>query len=213
MTVSSKKKAYELILQDVIRGTFAEDHNLLNERRLIERYGIGKTPIREALVELCNEKVLRSIPRYGYEIITLTQQDIAEVLQVRCMLECSCLRLMAPHVTRDALLAFRGRCEEEEQQLRHADVWEAWDSNVRIHLQLCSFAQNRYCQQMLESSMGILKRAYAQFYLDQQRTVHKPYGNGLHMDIVDRLLAGDVDGAEAALREDICSFEKLIFML
>ena len=103
--------------------------------------------------------------------------------------------------------------EEEEQQLRHADVWEAWDSNVRIHLQLCSFAQNRYCQQMLESSMGILKRAYAQFYLDQQRTVHKPYGNGLHMDIVDRLLAGDVDGAEAALREDICSFEKLIFML
>ena len=213
MTESSKKRAYNLILQDVIRGAFAEDHNLLNERRLIKRYGIGKTPIREALVELCNERVVRSIPRYGYEIITLTQQDIAEVLQVRCMLECSCLRIVARHISKDALLAFRQRCEEEYRRLEHADVWEAWDSNVSIHLQLCSFAENRYCLQMLESSMGILKRAYAQFYLDQQRTVQKPYGNEFHLNIVDKLLKGDMEGAEAALREDICSFEKLIFML
>ena len=48
---------------------------------------------------------------------------------------------------------------------------------------------------------------------DRYTVWDEPDGNGLHMDIVDRLLAGDVDGAEAALREDICSFEKLIFML
>ena len=206
---TSKQRAYDLIINDIIRGAF-QGETVLNERRLIERYEIGKTPIREALVELCNEKVLRSIPRYGYEILTLTHQDINDVLQFRCMMECACLREAAPKLSAEAVESYRAFARAEDD-LEVADVWEAWESNVRVHLKLMSFCENRYCGEMLKQSMGILKRAYAQFYWEKWRDVKRKFGHDIHQQIADALQAGDVDTACRLLAEDINSFEKLIF--
>lgn len=209
---SNKKRAYNLIINDILRGEF-KDESVLNERRLIERYAIGKTPIREALVELCSEKVLRSIPRYGYEVLPLTRQDVDDIIQFRCLLECGCLRQLAPVVSRDTLQAFRDFTDAEYEKLAapDADVWAAWESNVRVHLRLMSYGGNRYNCEMLARSMGILKRAYAQFYWDQSRGVKREFGSDLHQALAGALLAGDTDTAAERLKEDICSFEKLIF--
>lgn len=210
MNESNKKRAYDLIINDIIRGEF-QASPVLNERQLIDRYKIGKTPIREALVELCNEKVLRSIPRYGYEVLTLTQQDINDVLQFRCIMECACLRRAAQKLPREILLAFKDFADAEFEKLSGADVWDAWESNVRVHLKLMSYSGNQYCCEALAQSMGILKRAYAQFYWGHTSEVNRAFGNDLHQQIADALLSGDVDTALERLREDINSFEKLIF--
>ena len=207
---SSKKRAYDLIINDIVRGEFQKE-SVLNERRLIERYEIGKTPIREALVELCNEKVLRSIPRYGYEVLSLTQQDINDVLQFRCIMECACLRQSAQKLSRESLVAFRDFADAEFGQLADADVWDAWESNVRVHMKLMSYSGNQYCCEALARSMGILKRAYAQFYWGRSSEVKRTFGSDLHQRIAGALLDGDVDGAAARLEEDINSFEQLIF--
>ena len=207
---SSKKRAYDLIINDIIRGEF-QGESVLNERKLIERYEIGKTPIREALVELCNEKVLRSIPRYGYEILPLTHQDINDLLQFRCILECACLRQAAPNLTRESIEAFGAFAAAEYAGLEERDVWEAWESNMRVHIKLMSLCGNRYCCDQLMQSMGILKRAYAQFYWDSKQEIKLDYGNGGHREIAKALMSGDIDTAVERLKEDIYAFEKLMF--
>ena len=211
MNETNKKRAYDRILQDIISGAF-QDEPVLNERRLIERYSIGKTPIRDALVQLCGERVLRVIPRYGYEILQLTEQDIANVLQFREMLECQSLRTTAPALPRETLEGFSAFVEAEGSRLAQADVWEAWESNTRVHVRLLSLGGNRYSAEVLRGSMAILKRAYAQVYNSQQN-IHRPdsFSDEIHRELCAALLEGDFERAIDRLREDIYSFERLHF--
>ena len=204
MNGSDKKRAYDAILQDIIRGTFHEE-KVLNERSLIERYQIGRAPVREALVELCNEHVLRSIPRYGYEILTLTLQDIREVLEYRLILEIACLRKTMDSGAAAAadFQAFVAAIPTSEP----VDVWEAWENNERVHLRLISYAQNAYCRDALASSMAILKRAYAQFYWNREPAeTRDAFDDSIHRRLAQALLAGDRELAEKTLTEDILSF-------
>ena len=193
---SSKKRAYDLIINDIIRGEFQKD-SVLNERKLIERYEIGKTPIREALVELCNEKVLRSIPRYGYEVLSLTQQDINDITQFRCILECACLRQTMQKLAPETLQGFKEYAAAEFRQLADADVWEAWESNVRVHLKLISYSGNQYCSEQLARSMGVLKRAYAQFYRTDVTETSRTFG--------PRALAHSATGSSTPVRRSALS--------
>ena len=212
MTETNKRRAYDCILRDIIGGAF-KGEPVLNERRLIERYGIGKTPVREALVELCSEKVLRAIPRYGYEILQLTAQDVSDVLRFRSMLECQTLRECAPSLTRDALKAFRDFVEAERAK-DAGDAWAAWESNTRVHMRLLGFGGNRYGAEMLSRSMAILKRAYAQMYDGAPENAGKGvFSDEVHLQLADALLAGDFEGAVSRLNEDIFSFGRPNFSL
>ena len=74
--VSLKEQVYTKIFNDLVVERFPLDE-FLTEKQFMELYGVSKAPVREALIELCNEGILRSIPRLGYQIIPVTQKDIA----------------------------------------------------------------------------------------------------------------------------------------
>ena len=59
---------------------------LLTERELVERFQVSKAPIREALLRLCNEEVLTSIPRCGYVVVRIGDRSGRDNLQVRGIL-------------------------------------------------------------------------------------------------------------------------------
>ena len=61
-----KAQIYTKIFEDIIRGEYGPE-DVLREKALVEKFHVSKSPVREALIELCKEGVLRSIPRYGYE--------------------------------------------------------------------------------------------------------------------------------------------------
>ena len=61
---SIKEQIYYAILEDILHGEY-RSRDVLNERSLVEKYKCSKAPVREALLLLCNDHVLRSIPRYG----------------------------------------------------------------------------------------------------------------------------------------------------
>ena len=68
-----KQQVYNLIFSDVLEGNFPLDE-FITEKQLMERYQAGKAPVREALIELCSENILHSIPRLGYQIIQVTEK-------------------------------------------------------------------------------------------------------------------------------------------
>ena len=70
--VSLKDSIYKAIMQDILSYEY-KPNDILNEKALVEKYGCSKSPVREALLELCADNVLRSIPRYGYEVIRVTR--------------------------------------------------------------------------------------------------------------------------------------------
>ena len=63
---SLKNQIYNAILNGILSGEFKPEQ-ILTERELVDKYGCSKAPVREALITLCNDDILRSFPRYGYE--------------------------------------------------------------------------------------------------------------------------------------------------
>ena len=200
---SLKDTVYNAIMQDILMHEF-RPNQILNERMLVERYSCSKTPVREALVSLCNDHVLRSIPRYGYEVIRLTTDDIREMLQFRYILESGMLQLCYKSLTDKQL----SRLEELDESCTResGDVWRHWACNSEFHLKLISFCGNTFSLDALERCMNCLKRAYAQFYWDRWDRESPPIDTRNHALIIQSLRERDIDRTLLHLKDDLNDF-------
>ena len=83
---SLKAEIYEAVLSDIIQGIYKQNE-IITEKQLIAKYGVSKSPIRDALIELCKEGVLISHPRYGYEVVRINEKEIRDVVDFRILIE------------------------------------------------------------------------------------------------------------------------------
>ena len=95
---SLKAEIYEAVLSDIIQGIYKQNE-IITEKQLIAKYGVSKSPIRDALIELCKEGVLISHPRYGYEVVRINEKEILDVVDFRILIETGCFRVYAPTFT------------------------------------------------------------------------------------------------------------------
>lgn len=200
---SLKNQIYNAILNGILSGEF-KSGQILTERELVEKYGCSKAPVREALITLCSDDVLRSFPRYGYEIVRLTSEHIQEILDFRLILETGYLRSCYQNITKlqlNELKRIADRCLTPE-----ADIWEHWEANTDFHLTLISFARNRYAYEQLEKSMSVLKRAYAQFYWETWNQAVTMTDVQHHYPIIQSLENKDIEQALRLLEQDMEDF-------
>src|ERR1700719_2441622 len=86
--------AFDRIKRDIISCALAPGRQV-TEGELASRYSLGKAPIRAALAGLCQEGLLRAIPRRGYLIAPVTMRDVLDTIQIRLLLEPTAARLAA----------------------------------------------------------------------------------------------------------------------
>ena len=88
MKVASNLKdfVYKSIESDILAGNL-HSGDIINEKDLVEKYGVSKSPVRDALIALCADGILKSIPRYVYEIITYSVEGVYSMMQFRFVLE------------------------------------------------------------------------------------------------------------------------------
>src|SRR5256884_2404972 len=72
---------------------------LIDERRLVERLGIGRTPVREALRRLAHDQLVEVYPRRGMFVTGVDVRDLARISEVRVALEPEAARLAAERTT------------------------------------------------------------------------------------------------------------------
>lgn len=201
--LSLKESIYNAILEDIFTNEY-KPNQILNEKSLVEKYGCSKSPVREALVSLCNDHVLRNIPRYGYEVVKLTAEDVREMLQFRYVLESGmlvqCIRKFTPPQIK------RLEAVNEQCRLDSDDVWKHWSHNSEFHRKLLAVCGSRFAVEELCRCMDRLKRAYAQFYWDSWDAASPPIDTRNHALILQSLKQGDLDGAIACLKDDLNDF-------
>ena len=84
-----------MVYQAILNGIFTDEYKpnqIINEQELVQKFGCSKTPIREALVTLCNEGILRSFPRFGYQVVSVSREEAQNILDFRLVLEGGYLR-------------------------------------------------------------------------------------------------------------------------
>lgn len=93
-----KSRIVEAVIQDIIDGRYSSN-DIITEKELIERFNVSKSPVRDALIELCANEVLKNIPRYGYQIVHIGREKMHEMMEFRFILESYCLRKSIRYVT------------------------------------------------------------------------------------------------------------------
>ncbi|MEV6787328.1 GntR family transcriptional regulator [Streptomyces sp. NPDC051098] len=83
---SGRDKAYAYLKDHVLtdpdmQGTF------LSEQDLADRIGVSRTPIREALLLLAAEDLVRLVPKRGAQVVPLTGREITELMELRGIVE------------------------------------------------------------------------------------------------------------------------------
>ncbi len=201
-----KQDVFESIYGDIVNGVYPFDH-VFNERELVEKYRVSRSPIRDALTELCSEKILRSIPRYGYEIVRVTERDVRDIARFRLAVEAPAFRENSPkyHEKMYEIVKEFNRAADENIRIRPPNISILWQANIEFHLALYSFTDNLYVEHVLRKAMRMMYRAYSQLYREKTKRGDAFAGttNEQHLKIEACLAAGDLSGAAEALEHDI----------
>jgi len=197
--VSLKEQIRECIFKEIIKG---ELNGIVNEKELIERYEVSKTSVREALIELCQQDVLRVIPRCGYEIVTVSEKDVRDATELRMLLELSCFERAVENMTPEDIAYFK----DWAFQLKHTlsmEIWQYWDRNLSFHVQFNAFAGNRLMNQTLTNTLNLLWRAHAQQWKRKKANQMQLEGQHPHQLMMLLLEEGKIAEAKKCLENDI----------
>jgi len=93
-----REKILENIRDAILKGTLKAGERV-SEPDLAERYGISRTPIREAFRQLESEGYLTVVPRKGAVVTALSERDVSEFYEIKSMLEGYAAQLAAEKLT------------------------------------------------------------------------------------------------------------------
>jgi DNA-binding GntR family transcriptional regulator len=192
-----QKDAYTLILEAIDAGVFKPGDRLV-ESELADRFGVSRTPVREALQRLETQSMLTRDGR-SMVIATLDHNQLAELYAVRTELEGLAARLAARAATDEEVRVLRGMVEDD-RRLIGGDPRALSRANKRFHKQIHLASHNRFLVQQLDlvhRSMALM--ATTSFAAEGRDEV----GLAEHDRIIAAIEARDPEAAYQALRTHI----------
>ena len=188
--------AYTLILAAIDDGTYRPGDRLV-ESELAERFGVSRTPIREALQRLETQSLLT---RDGRSLIvaSLDHNQLAELYVVRAQLEGLAARLAAKHASVEEVRVLRDMVADDRKLVNDPKALSR--ANKRFHKQIHLASHNRYLVQQLDlvhRTMALLATTSLAVEGRSAKAVSE------HDAIVTAIEARDGDAAAEALRNHI----------
>ncbi|MDX2259962.1 MAG: GntR family transcriptional regulator [Hyphomicrobiaceae bacterium] len=197
---SLKARAYSA-LKAAITGMNIYDDNAqlkLEERDLSARFGISRTPLREALAQLDQEGLVRVVARRGIFIVRKSKAEILEMITVWAALESMSAR-EACAVASDAEIAglhdLVDAFKQDEVALR---MGEYSDANIRFHQAIIALSHNALLEQ-ISDSLFLHVRAIRNRAIFENDRVKRSIAD--HKEIIAALETRNADLAERLVRE------------
>lgn len=199
-------RVYDEVYSDIINGRYGAQ-DIITESTLVQRFAVSKSPVREALLKLCNEEVLRVIPRLGYMVVQITPGEVRELAEMRTVLELYMLEKGFPSLTSDGIeeLGALNELNLKKMEVNNSPM-DNWQRNMEFHLKLVSYAQNVTMYSHLEQVLRRLARATTQHfsgYEDDDPVLKERSSGRRHIGLVEAFRNQDLASAKRILVEDI----------
>jgi DNA-binding GntR family transcriptional regulator len=192
--------------QDILNGGIAPGTRL-EEMSLSGRFGVSRTPVREALNQLAASGLVVIRAHEGATVVKPTLAELLEKLEVMSVLEATCAQIAAQrHITSDQA-AMRQALAECKQAEKAADGIAFHDANNRFHEAIYSATHNGFLAEHALSLRNRLMpfRRYVAFHPGRMTR-----SNAQHQAIMDAIFALEAARASnlmsehlATLRDDI----------
>ena len=212
MTVSSQllsdtdslaEQAYYRLEEQLVTLGIAPGE-LIGEKDLIEKSGIGRTPVREAIQRLSSEGLLQVLPRRGLMVTPLRRSDLLQIIETRRVLERLLVIKAAERATPDQRQALRILASHLQAADDDIDVFFRLDH--RLDELLEAACNNRYLVKALAAMHSQCRRLW---YL-HRRKLNLSRSAQLHAGLARAVADEDGAGAIRALDEIITILENLV---
>ena len=136
---SARDQVYAALREAIVSAEL-EPGRRLSENELAEALGVSRTPVREALVRLRDERLVAIVPQLGTFVTLISTDAIADAAFVREALECSAIRLATERASERELEELQANLAAQERAEQSGDT-EAFDRlDEALHRTLCELS-------------------------------------------------------------------------
>ncbi len=192
-------RAREAIRSAIIVGQLAPG-TLHSVQALATRFGISRTPVREALIDLSKQGMVRFERNRGVRILETSVQDLEEILAIRLLLEPPATYLAVAQFTSTALRELEIEVAEMESATGRSDQFSFMRHDRAFHSIVLGMSGNRRLQEFIDQIRDLVV-ARGNSTLGTTRSPRELVEE--HRLILHRIREGDALGAASAMREHI----------
>jgi DNA-binding GntR family transcriptional regulator len=195
----ASRQAYRAIREAIIVAEL-EPGQRLSENELAERLAVSRTPIREALIRLRDERLVQIVPQLGTFVTRISTAAVEDAQFIRESLECAAVRLAATRASSADLAALDAFVRRQAEVVEHGDYERFAVLDDEFHAALCELADRPVAWEVAQRVKGHLNRV---------RRLSLPQPNYLdemvseHRSVLEAMVQRDPDGAEATLRHHL----------
>ena len=204
---SLRIRVFNAIENAILDGEY-RDGESLNELRLSKELGVSRTPVREALMQLELEGLVKNVPNKGAVVIGITEQDIHDIYEIRIRIEGLAARLCAESITEDELRALSQIIDLQEFYLLKNDTEQIWKLDGDFHKIIYEASRSRPLRFTLSNFHNYIKKA-RDISVQTEGRAEKTVAE--HRAILDAIKAHNGSLAEQFTAQHIANAEDNLF--
>jgi DNA-binding GntR family transcriptional regulator len=203
-----RKKAYEFLRERVLDGEIPPDVRLV-ESKIAAQIGTSRTPVREALHNLELEGLLKAIPRVGYVVMAISEEDLEEICEIRAAIESLAARRAAKKAQAKLVAELWKNISDQEEKVDRGDFVAFVEQCAHFHETIARLSESKRLldlSQTLRRHMlryrvkSIYKSETARAVIDGHRKILKAIGGGDPDEITRAIHDHMEESREAVLR-------------
>lgn len=197
---SLKSRAYDALKAAITNmNLYAPDAELrLDERDLSLRFGISRTPLREALAQLDSEGLVRIAPRRGIYIVRKTKAEILDMITVWAALESMAARLATAAATDTELGSLHALVDSFTTDEIAVKMGEYSDANIEFHQAIIRLGKCPLIAKLTDDLFFHVRAIRQRTIVERDRARRSILD---HKEIVGALEARHTEKAERLVRE------------
>ena len=131
-TKTIRRRIYEHLREQLLNGERAPSEHLI-EAKIAKEIGTSRTPVREALHSLELEGLIKSIPRVGYVVKPISEQEVEEICEIRMAIEGVAVRWAMEKAHKKLFEELKENISLSSQKVSKGDVRAFVELDVRFH--------------------------------------------------------------------------------
>ena len=170
---------------------------------LAEKFGVSATPVREAMLDLAGEGLVEAVRNKGFRVTELSDRELDEITQLRMLIEVPTVGVVARLCDEELAPkaeALRQSAREIEALAEERDLIRYVEVDRQFHLALLALAGNRHIVEVI-GNLRARSRLYGLHQLADRGQLAASARE--HEQLVDLILARDVEGAERLMAQHI----------
>ena len=187
-------------LRDEILSLTLQPSELVDEASLAKRFGVSRSPVREALVRLVSGSLLQTLPNKGTIVAPLRIEEFPQYVDALDLVQRAVTRLAAKFRNSTSLQHIREEQGKFALCVDEGDVPGMILSNRDFHIAIAKAGNNHYLEQIYRQLLDDGRRSLRLYFRSYDDVLPKEMVEG-HEQIIDAIEAQDADLAEHLARE------------